>query len=325
MKVTIQDIANMVGVSKSTVSRYLNGGYVSSENTEKIKKAIEKTGFETNFFAKRLKSKKSKLIGIIVPRIDSFTAGKTLNGINRKLEEHGYQGIILTSELNREKELEQINKLYNQGVDGIIIMSFEVAKEHVKLANKLPIPVLFSGQRNEYVNHIALDDKKIGKTLGEYIKAQGHKDIVYLGVSERDKAVGLDRKLGFLEVFKGEEYNINFVETDFSFNKAYELGADVLKHNPSVVICSTDNIALGLMRALFESGKRIPEDISIGSFGGYDVGAITYPSLTTVKIDYNLFGEEMAQEILSLINGEEVTNTCEIPLELIIRESVKKV
>ena len=59
MKVTIQDIANMVGVSKSTVSRYLNGGYVSNENTVKIKEAIEKTGFETNFFAKRLKDRKS--------------------------------------------------------------------------------------------------------------------------------------------------------------------------------------------------------------------------------------------------------------------------
>ena len=175
MKVTIQDIANMVGVSKSTVSRYLNGGYVSNENTVKIKEAIEKTGFETNFFAKRLKSKQSKLIGIIVPRIDSFTAGKTLNGINKKLEEQGYQGIILTSEFNIEKELEQINKLYNQGVDGIIIMSFEISKEHVKLANKLPIPILFSGQKNDYINYLVLDDEKIGNILGTYIKEQGHK------------------------------------------------------------------------------------------------------------------------------------------------------
>ena len=112
MKVTIQDIANMVGVSKSTVSRYLNGGYVSKENTKKIKAAIEKTGFETNFFAKRLKSKKSKLIGIIIPRIDSYTAGKTLNGINKKLQEYGYQGIILTSELDRNTELNHIKNLY---------------------------------------------------------------------------------------------------------------------------------------------------------------------------------------------------------------------
>ena len=304
MKVTIQDIANMVGVSKSTVSRYLNGGYVSNENTVKIKEAIEKTGFETNFFAKRLKSKQSKLIGIIVPRIDSFTAGKTLNGINKKLEEQGYQGIILTSEFNIEKELEQINKLYNQGVDGIIIMSFEITKE------------------NDYINYLVLDDEKIGNILGTYIKEQGHKDIVFLGVSESDREVGILRKKGFCNVFE-KECNISFVETDFSFDKAYEAGEEVLKYNPTAIVCATDNIALGLMRYLLENGKKIPEDISIAAFGGYEVSAITYPSLTTVKIDYKLFGEEIALNILSLINGEKSINTCEIPLELMVRESVK--
>ncbi|GAA0069706.1 LacI family DNA-binding transcriptional regulator [Clostridium sardiniense] len=325
MKVTIQDIANMVGVSKSTVSRYLNGGYVSGENVNKIKEAIEKTGFETNFFAKRLKAKKSKLIGIIIPRIDSFTAGKTLNGINKKLEEHGYQGIILTSELNREKELSHIKKLYQQGVDGIIIMSFEIAKEHVKIANQLPIPVMFSGQRSEYLNYITLDDEKIGRLLGEYIKKQGHRNIVFLGVSEKDKSVGILRKKGFYEGFEGEEYKLNFVETDFSFNKAYESGEKVLEYNPTAVVCATDNIALGLMRFLLERGIKIPKDISIAGFGGYDVGAITYPSLTTVKIDYKLFGEKTADRILNLIDEEKLDEIDDVPLELIVRESVKRI
>ena len=90
-KVTIQDIANMVNVSKSSVSRYLNNGYVSEENAKKIKEAIEKTGFETNFFAKRLKTKRSKLIGIVIPRINSVTVGELLTGINRRLEENNYQ------------------------------------------------------------------------------------------------------------------------------------------------------------------------------------------------------------------------------------------
>lgn len=325
MKVTIQDIANMVGVSKSTVSRYLNGGYVSAENVNKIKEAIEKTNFETNFFAKRLKAKNSKLIGVIMPRIDSFTAGKTLNGINKKLEEHGYQGIILTSELNREKELNHIKKLYQQGVDGIIIMSFEIAKEHVKIANQLPIPIIFSGQESEYLNFITLDDEKIGKLLGKYIKKQGHKNIVFLGVSEKDKSVGILRKKGFYDVFEGEEYKLNFVETDFSFNKAYESGDKVLEYNPTAVICATDNIALGLMRFLLERGIKIPNDVSIAGFGGYDVGAITYPSLTTVKIDYKLFGEKTADRILNLIDEEKLDEIDEVPLELVIRESVKRI
>ncbi|MEG1002292.1 MAG: LacI family DNA-binding transcriptional regulator [Clostridium sp.] len=325
MKVTIQDIANMVGVSKSTVSRYLNGGYVSGDNVNKIKEAIEKTGFETNFFAKRLKAKKSKLIGIIMPRIDSFTAGKTLKGINNKLEEKGYQSIILTSELNKEKELSNIKKLYQQGVDGIVIMSFEISKEHVEIASKLPIPVVFSGQSSEYLNCIALDDFKIGEILGEYIREQGHKNIVFLGVDERDKAVGVLRKKGFYSAFNDEECNINFVKTTFSFNRAYEAGDEVLEHNPTAVICATDNIALGLMRFLLERGIKIPNDISVAAFGGYDVSQITYPSLTTVKIDYSLFGEKTAEKILNLIDDKELEIDSNIPLELMTRESVKKI
>ena len=201
-------------------------------------------------------------------------------------------------------------------------MSFEISKEHVKLANKLPIPILFSGQKNDYINYLVLDDEKIGNILGTYIKEQGHKDIVFLGVSESDREVGILRKKGFCNVFE-KECNISFVETDFSFDKAYEAGEEVLKYNPTAIVCATDNIALGLMRYLLENGRNIPDDISIAAFGGYEVSAITYPSLTTVKIDYKLFGEEIALNILSLINGEKSINTCEIPLELMVRESVK--
>ena len=180
-KVTIRDIANMVNVSKSSVSRYLNNGYVSEENAKKIKEAIEKTGFETNFFAKRLKTKKSGLIGIVIPRIDSVTVGKILNGINSKLRDNQYQGIILISELNEEKELANINSLYQQGVDGIIVDSIGITKKHIQLISKLTIPVIFTGQKNEFVNYKKIDDYEAGKILGEYFLSKGHRNIVFLG------------------------------------------------------------------------------------------------------------------------------------------------
>ena len=75
-KITIKDVAVLAGVSKSTVSRYLNHGYISLEKQEKVRRAIDETGFKSNFFAKRLKTKVSKLIGIVLPRMDSVTVGK---------------------------------------------------------------------------------------------------------------------------------------------------------------------------------------------------------------------------------------------------------
>lgn len=169
-KVTIQDIANMVNVSKSSVSRYLNNGYVSEENAKKIKEAIEKTGFQTNFFAKRLKTKRSKLIGIVLPRMDSVTVGKLLTGINRRLEENDYQGLILISNLSIEKELENIKSLYQQGVDGIIINSIAITKEHIKLVNKLNVPMIFTGQKNEFTDYIKIDDYEAGRIMGIILK-----------------------------------------------------------------------------------------------------------------------------------------------------------
>ena len=323
MKVTIQDIANMVGVSKSTVSRYLNGGYVSKEKSKQIEEAIEKTGFKSNFFAQRLKTKNSGLVGVIIPRIDSYTSGKILKSINKELDEKERQVIILISELSIEKEIVHMKKLYQQGVDGIIVMTKAITNKHIELANNFKIPVLFTGQYSSLVNCIKIDDKKVGKVLGEYIKEEGHRNIVFLGVNEEDKAVGIERKDGFYEAFKDVECNINFVETDFSFEKSYEMGKEVMKYNPTAVIGATDNIILGFIRYAFENGYNIPKDISVAGFGGYDVGLAIHPTITTVKIDYETLGKKAANLIIALIEGKEIEEDKIVPINLIKRESVK--
>ena len=325
MKVTIQDIANMVGVSKSTVSRYLNGGYVSEENAKKIGEAVKKTGFTSNFFAKRLKSDNSKLIGVILPRIDSFTAGKLLKSINKILEDKGYQVIIASSELDKKKELECIDKFYKQGVDGIIVMAFNITKETIAMANKLTIPIIFTGQNNNLLKCIKIDDRKAGRILGEYIKKQGHRNIVFLGVSEDDKAVGIERKEGFYEAIEDVECNINFVETGFSFEEAYRSSKKVLKYKPTAVVGATDNIILGFIRYAFERRYNIPEDFSVAGFGGYDVGLAVHPTITTVCIDYEALGRKVADSMVAAIELEEIKNEKEVELKLIERQSVKNI
>ncbi|OOM78894.1 LacI family DNA-binding transcriptional regulator [Clostridium sp. BL-8] len=324
-KVTIQDIANMANVSKSSVSRYLNNGYVSEENGKKIKEAIEKTGFETNFFAKRLKTKKSGLIGIVIPRIDSVTVGKFLNGVNKKLKENDYQGIILISELDIEKELSNINSLNQQGVDGIIINSMAITKKHVEITSKLRIPTIFSGQKNEFINYIKIDDYEAGRIMGSYFKSKNHKNIVFLGVNEWDKAVGVDRKIGFIDAVKEDNpgCKVQFVETDFSFISAYNETEEILKYEPTAIVCATDNICLGVLRYLHENKIKVPDEISVAGFGGYDIGSVSYPTLTTVAFDYELIGMKTAQGILDLIEGKELEENNDTSLKLIERESVR--
>jgi len=145
-KVTINDVAKLAGVSKSTVSRYLNNGYISLEKQERVRAAIAETGFKSNFFAKRLKTKESKLIGIVLPRMDSVSVGKLLSGFARIFEPLGYQGLLLVSNLSAEKEVANIESLLQQGVDGIIVDSVQITERHRQLAAKSGVPMVITGQ-----------------------------------------------------------------------------------------------------------------------------------------------------------------------------------
>lgn len=324
-KVTIKDVAELAGVSKSTVSRYLNQGYISTEKQERVRKAIEKTGFKSNFFATRLKTKKSRLIGIVLPRMDSVTVGKLLAGISRVLEPAGYQGILLVSQLSEKKELENIRSLQQQGVDGILVDSVGITEEHLALSRSGTIPILYTGQKHADVPFVKIDDRAAGRMMGAYLRQMGHSHAVFAGVTERDKAVGVDRKQGFLEAFaEGRpEARTDFIETGFDFLSAYHQGAEVCRLGATVVVGATDNISLGLLRYFHERGIRVPEDISVVGFGGYEVGAVVYPALTTIAFDYELVGMKAAQYMLDMIRGKSVEENREMPLFFVERESVR--
>ncbi|MCR5758284.1 MAG: LacI family DNA-binding transcriptional regulator [Selenomonas sp.] len=325
-KVTIKDVAELAGVSKSTVSRYLNKGYISVEKQERVRKAIEKTGFQSNFFAKRLKTRESKLIGIVLPRMDSVTVGKLLAGITRVLEPEGYQSILLVSQLSGEKELENMQKLQQQGVDAILVDSVGITPEHVRRAKDWSLPILYTGQQHTAVHCLKIDDAAAGHRMGVYLRQMGHRHAVFAGVTESDEAVGIERKEGFVAGFCDgrTDARVDFVETGFDFFSAYNQAEEIRKINPSVVVGATDNISLGILRYFHERGVRVPQDISVVGFGGYDVGAVVYPALTTVAFDYELMGMKAASYILNLLRGKgrEETNL-NMPLFFVERESVR--
>lgn len=323
-KYTIQDIADLAGVSKSAVSRYLNNGYLSEEKSEKIKNVIQKTGFRSNFFAQRLKTKQSKLIGIVLPRIDSVTVGKLLSGIYSVLDKVGYQEIFLVSNLNAQREIDSILKLHQQGVDGIIVDSVGITQKHLDITRSLNIPILYTGQQHKDVHYIKVDDMAAGMLMGRYLKDMGHKKAIFAGVTETDIAVGVDRKKGFYKGFltDNEGASIEFVETGFDFQVAYEKAAEMVAKKPSVIAGATDNISLGILRYLHEQHIKTPEEISLVGFGGYMVGSVSYPALTTIEFDYRLLGEKAAQGMLDLLEGNEIKDHGEFTLEFIPRESV---
>ena len=324
-KVTITEVAELAGVSKSTVSRYLNQGYVSEEKRERVRAAIAQTGFRSNFFAKRLKTRESKLIGIVIPRMDSVTVGRLLSGIDRILAPAGYQVLVLVSQLDQEKELENIRSLQQQGVDGIIVDSVGITAEHAQLVPQLSLPVIFTGQQYPGLICIKVNDYQAGHLMGTYLRELGHTQAVFAGVSESDRAVGQERKQGFVEGFCADspEARVTFVQTGFDFLSAYDAASSMWSYHPSVIVGATDNISLGILRYLHEHGIRVPEQVSVTGFGGYDVGAVVYPALTSVAFDFELLGGRAAQAVLDRLRGEKVDLTGVSPVSLIQRESVR--
>ena len=161
--------------------------------------------------------------------------------------------------------------------------------------------------------------------MGVYLRSKGHHRVVFAGVTEADQAVGVERKQGFLDGFceSHAEAVVHFVQTGFDFASAYDKGRDILELQPTAVICATDNIGLGVLRYFHEQGIAVPEQVSVAGFGGYDVGAVSYPALTTIVFDYRLLGMKTAQGLLQLLAGESMVSGCNLPMFLIERESVR--
>ncbi|MFX3623638.1 MAG: LacI family DNA-binding transcriptional regulator [Ectobacillus sp.] len=323
---TISDIAHIAGVAKSTVSRYLNGGSVSEKTKKKIERAISETGYVPNAFAQSLKAKKTNIIGTIVPRLDSYAASRTLIGIDEQLRELNYQMLISNTSQNLDREIESIYTLARQKVAGLILLATEITEAHLEAFHSIEIPVLLVGQQHKDVYSVIHDDEGAAYSLGKYILARGHKKIAFLGVTEKDIAVGIKRKEGFKRAVEGAlGCEVNYYKTSFSMNEAIINASEILdEFQPSVIVCATDNIALGVLKAAYSKGLRVPNDVSITGFGGYEVTEVIHPGLTTAKFYYKEAGQTAAQSIVKLVNEEHVEELTISKYEIIERESVDK-
>lgn len=319
---TIKDIAEMAGVAKSTVSRYLNNGNISAATSEKIKKVIEANQYEPNAFAQSLKAKRTRFVGIIAPCLDSVVKSKIIMALDDELRSNSYNSLIINTSLKTELEVESLENLARLKVDGIILVATEITQKHKEVINKINIPITIIGQEYREVTSIINDDYNAGFRVGEYIRECGHKDVVYLGVSETDVAVGIKRKNGVLNGF-GNEMLVKI--TDFTSENAENTVDELLKsHTPTAIICATDKIAVGAFKAIKSNNKKVPEDISLIGFGGYDTSTLISPSLTTIQFNNKNMGKMAADTIIKLINGEKVPKLQTTDFDFIEKNSVKR-
>ncbi|WP_110932811.1 LacI family DNA-binding transcriptional regulator [Paenibacillus bouchesdurhonensis] len=322
---TISDIAAIAGVAKSTVSRYLNGGSVSQATRQRIEKVIKEHQYVPNTFAQSLKARKTNFIGTVVPRLDSFASSQTLMGIDEQLREANFQMLISNTSQDMKREIEAIYDFARQKVSGIILLAAQVHEDHLKAADEINIPILLLGQENAHLHSLIHDDYHAGYEMGMHILEMGHRNIAYLGVTEQDIAVGIRRKEGFKKSLEGTDCSISYYETGFKMTDAMETATQLLEDiSPSIIVCATDNIALGVMKAAYLKQIVIPEELSVTGFGGYDVTEIIHPTLTTIRFFYKEAGKLAANNIIKLVREEHIDPVTIMDFELLKRESVDK-
>ena len=326
-KITMADVAKLSGVGKSTVSRYFNGGYVKEETRKRIQKVIDDYDYEPNTFA-RLNARASNVIGVVVPTLNSKITGRVITSIDRYLRERGYTTIIKSSDHDISLELQNMKRLARLNVDGIILSALSVTKEQETVIKETGVPVVVLAQ--EYPSDVCVldDDYGAGYAMGEYIGKRRFKNVGYVGIPETDEAVGIVRTKGVMEGLASEEiHQVRTVLGDYSFESGYEAARELFKEGerPDAVICATDRMAFGVYKYLKERGLRIPEDVSVAGFGGYDESTLLNPALTTLKFDSYRVGTLGAETLLKMISGGKVPKKQSVGFEFVEGESVRKV
>ncbi|MBF0714213.1 LacI family DNA-binding transcriptional regulator [Gemella sp. GH3] len=323
-KLTIVEIAKMAGVGTTTVSRYFNGGSLKKETSNKIKRVVEKYNYTPNTFAKALKSTESKIIGIIVPTLSSYVSSRTLMYIDQKLKNNNYETLIMNASFSKKLQLEYLKKLARLNVDGIILLPTTMSREFESVIRSIDIPVVILGQEGEYTYSVEYNDFNAGRDIANFVMASGHTKIAYLGVGEDDVAVGIYRKLGVLNALKKYDLPVMQLTTTFNTKDSYKKVKEnihLLKNN-TCIICATDNIAYGAIRALEENGFVVGENYSVAGFGNYESSSLLKFPLTTIEFDIEDAANKTVETILKIIKKEEAELKILIGYDLKIRSSV---
>lgn len=325
----ISDIAKLAGVSKSAVSRYFNDGYISDEKRERIREAVEQTGYDPNNSGRKVRKKITSLVGVIIPKLSSESCAKVTEGIGEVLDNEGYQLLLVNTSYNSSKEVESLDFFRNNRVDGVILLSSAITKLHMTVLKKMRVPTIVVGQNVAGFSCVCHDDEGAAYALTKLMIERGAARPAIIGVDRMDTAAGQARYEGFRRALSesGITHRTEYVETarftaDSGYDKANRLLSQPIP--PDAVFCATDNIAAGAMLCCLEHGLKIPDDIMITGVGDSQVGSITPVPITTAHLHYRTSGIEAAKMLLEeLRKKDSVRRILKLEYDIVERGSTK--
>jgi LacI family transcriptional regulator len=323
-------VAEAAGVSISTVSRVLNDkDDVAPDTYQRVQAVIRELGYTSSLAARSMRSRRTNVIGLIMPDVEFPFAIEVMKGINRAIVKHGYELIVYTggdmrNESTAERERRYVSLLSSSITDGVILVTpgtteFSIASPIVVVDPNVegpPCPAVISNNRAAAVG------------VMEYLTGLGHRRIGFIS-GRLDLQSAVQRLDGYREGLRaaGIPHDPDLVQLgDYTEAVGYTC-AQALLHladRPTAIFAANDQSALGVLRAIKDAGLDIPGDVSLVGFDNIPETAHTDPALTTVEQRVDGMGYVAAEMLIRLIQGDALEDDlCQVPTQLVVRDSCR--
>lgn len=296
---TIKDVAELAGVSPSTVSRVLNKGEGSEEVARRVNRAVKILNYRVSSSARVLKQQVTNMVGVIVADISNPPTSQMFHGVARVMHDNRMTVMLGNSEAELPRELELIEMFARQRVAGIIYAGKGVTAKVAEALNSFPSPVVIAAQEAPASPWptVLFDNYRASFEVAQRLISLGHRTIGYISAPLDDQQAGLRRMEGHLDALleAGIEESPGYLQhAEFSVASGYAAMERMLEEapqQPTAVAAASDLIAIGALRALRDRGIAVPAEVSLFGFDSIPVCSKLVPSLSSVWLDFYELGE----------------------------------
>jgi DNA-binding LacI/PurR family transcriptional regulator len=326
---TIADVARAAGVSVPTVSRVLTGSVpVGQKRRERVERAIDELGYRPNAAARALVSGRRSLIAVLAANTSRYGYARTVEGIEEAARAAGYMVVITVVETAEADDVNTaVDMVLSHSVAGVIVLDFDEPGHAAltALPSTLPVAVAAaSPSRSITLPRAYLADQHGARQATEYLLSLGHSRVHHIALPSSGRKGG--RTAGWRAALRaGGVEPPPALSTSWSLSDAYE-AAKTLAADPAVtaVLAGNDEVALAVLRALSEQGRRVPDDVSVVGFDDQPIASLVTPALTTVAQDFAELGRQSFTLLDRAINRSGGARTVSVPARLVIRDSTAR-
>lgn len=307
-KITIKEVAEEAGVSKTTISRFLNNNYgnMSKETKAKIAEVIERLNYRPSKQAQALKSKHSYLIGVVVADISNMYSSLLLKGIGQVLEQSGYQMIIMDAANSITQEKDLLEKLLDQSVEGIILQPSSRQSENYEFISERNIPLLLVDRQTEPERWSSVLTNNVAstKTVLEKALEKGYEQVVVVSEPIKDVSTRGLRYTTAEKVVKDVGKDCRLVEIDQD-NQLNDILEEIrAEHKRTLLFASNGRMLMDVLTWLIHEKIEIPNEIGVTGFDDWNLTELVGPGITSIEQPSKKIGKVAAEQLLKLMTSE---------------------